>query len=136
MTDLAIALHGTTPAVPVVLSDYRHRAEVEAVISQCRTSFGAPLSGIAQGLLRTACTHPDDAAWDEAHGIIVSPNITLWEAVLAHTDYDVWMSPRYVASSLPNGAILTTRTEWMAVPTGEQVIAALRAVHFGAEGRP
>ena len=135
MTDLAIALHTPVPAELVVLGDYRRRAEVETLIARCRTSFGAPLSAIAKSLVRAACIHPDDAAWDEAHGVIVTPNVTLWEAVLAHTDYDVWMSPRFVAQLLPSGTIRTTRAEWSAIPTGDQVVAALRAIHLASEGR-
>jgi hypothetical protein len=135
VTDLAAKpTHRRTPA-PIVLSDYRLRSDVGHLIELCRNSLGLPLGVWARGLLIDVCTTPPhDTSWDEAHGVIIAPDLSLWEAVLTYTDYDVTASPHYVARVLPDGSIRMERTRWSAVPTSEQVVATLRALHGTSAG--
>ena len=132
MTIAAIAPLGrTSRAEPVDLVDYRRRAELERLLGECRTVFGAALGRTARGLIRAAALTPGDDVWDEAHGVLVAPGVTLWEAVLMHTDYDVRVSPTFVARTTERGGIRIDRTPWADVPSGEQVVTALRRLHRG-----
>jgi len=121
----------SVPAQLVDLGEYRRTAQVEKVIGACRGTFGLPLSALARGLVRAAIAHPTDESWDEAHGVTVTSGITLWEAVLTYTEYDVTVSPRFVVRADGDGFMRMHRTSWQAIPTSAQIIEALTRLHAG-----
>lgn len=64
---------------------------------------------------------PSQATWADANGIILNATTmtTLWQALLAHTDYDVTTGPSYAGGKTPG--------PWPKLPTSEQLLAAIRA---------
>ncbi len=111
---------------PIKLDDFRQRSEVERLIDRCRTSFGAPLGTVTRGLIRRAIFAPGDESWDEAHGVIVVPNVTLWEAVLMYSDYHVMASPRMIAQQSGDDRVEIVRSHWSAIPDYDQIVTSLR----------
>lgn len=76
--------------------------------------FG-PLSFEARARICAAANDPSQESWNAAYSVIIrnSPATTLWQALLAHTDYDV--------QSFPVGE------DWPQVPTQSQILEALHA---------
>lgn len=75
-----------------------------------------PLTPELRGRLFAVISEPTQETWNDAHSIVIRSEprfITLWQAVLAHTDYDI--------ARLPSG------TAWPEIPTRTQILAALRA---------
>lgn len=83
--------------------------------------FGA-LSPEVRARLFAVVDKPTQQTWSDAHGIILNAQTmtTLWQAVLAHTDYDVTVGPSYMPG---NGQT----SGWPSIPTSDQLLLAIRA---------
>lgn len=103
----------------------RRSSPAERAIELCRTMLGEPLRPFAREALLEVVAHPDDESWDVAHAVYIAPCLTLWEALLRHTDYDIRVGPRFIASVSPAGHVSIRRTPWAQVPTSAQIVTAL-----------
>lgn len=76
--------------------------------------FG-PLGAAARARIFAVVDNATQETWGDAHSVIVISRgmTTLWQAVLAHTDYAVRSKP--------------VDGDWPAVPTREQLLTALSA---------
>jgi hypothetical protein len=63
---------------------------------------------------------PSQETWTDAHGIILTSSrmTTLWQALLAHTDYGVTSGPAHAPGETP--------APWPKLPTSEQLLIAIR----------
>lgn len=80
------------------------------------TNLFGPLSAEVRARLFAVVDTPTQDTWGNAYSVIVTAEgmTTLWQALLAHTDYAVQSKP--------------LDGDWPAVPTREQLLTALRAV--------
>jgi hypothetical protein len=85
--------------------------------------FGALPSDIRVRLFAVLDT-PTEQTWNDAHSIVVAPTgfigITLWQALLRHTDYAVTRGP-------------SDGGPWSAIPTREQLCQALRDANLNQD---
>lgn len=81
--------------------------------------FGA-LSPEVRARLFAVVDKPSQDTWDDAHGIILTSDrmTTLWQALLAHTDYGVTSRPWHTTGEPPG--------PWPQLPTSEQLLIAIR----------
>ncbi len=79
------------------------------------TNLFGPLGADVRARLFAVTDNPTQRTWGNAYPVIVTARgmTTLWQAVLAHTDYAVQSKPG-------DG-------DWSAVPTREQILTALSA---------
>lgn len=91
--------------------------------------FGA-LSPEVRARLFNVVDKPSQDTWNDAHSIILtgSPVTTLWQALLAHTDYDVTSGPAHAPGQTPG--------PWPKLPTSEQLLIAIRAELTSAGPHP
>jgi hypothetical protein len=85
---------------------------VMALLDKGSNPLGA-LSPEVRARLFAVIDNPTQQTWDDAHSIILSGGswLTLWQAVLRFTDYDVTSRP--------------LDDPWPAVPTCEQIATAI-----------
>jgi len=82
----------------------------------CGSSMRGLLTPETRARIFAAVGDPSNATWDDAHSIVIDATegiVTLWQAVLLHTGYNVTSKPA-------DGA-------WPAIPTTAQLLDALRA---------
>lgn len=81
--------------------------------------FGS-LSPQVRARLFAVVDKPSQDTWNDAHGIILTSArmTTLWQALLAHTDYDVAAGPPHTPGQEPG--------PWPTLPTSEQLLIAIR----------
>lgn len=106
------------------LAAYRELRLIDSALDACTNVFGEPVPAFARRLVRDLIQHPCEELWDAAHGVSLSREVTLWQALLAHTEYDVTAGPRQVVTEGGEGPTIC-RTPWAAVPTASQVRRAI-----------
>lgn len=79
------------------------------------TNLFGPLGPVVRARLFAVVDNPTQDTWEDAHTVIVTTQgiTTLWQALLAYTDYAVQSKP--------------VDANWPAVPTREQLLTALHA---------
>lgn len=88
--------------------------ELMALLDAGQNLFGSLSPQIRQRLAAVA-DNPSQITWDDAYSIVLTDpgGRTLWQALLAHTDYQV--------------ASRNSESTWPSYPTTEQILRALRA---------
>lgn len=95
--------------------------DIEKALSLARNIFG-PLSPEIRRRLELVIIYPSDDTWDDTHGILLQPNTTLWQAVLAVDPTFPTRGPRYGEREDGSWGRLEP---WSKVPTRETLIKAL-----------
>jgi hypothetical protein len=99
--------------------DSQDSLELMAMLDNGRTLLGHELTADARARLFALVDNVTQETWANARGIILrEPMTTLWQALLRHTDYDVYTGPRHAAGESP---------AWPKLPTSAQVLEAIRA---------
>lgn len=90
------------------------------------TNLFGNLSPEVRARLFDVVDKPSQDTWSDANGIILSSSrmTTLWQALLAHTDYDVTTGPASAMGETPG--------PWPKLPTSEQLLIAIRTELNGA----
>lgn len=91
----------------------RDRIRMKRAIRGCRSMHGR-LDRTRSEAIAQAIKDPTSRSWDTAARVLVTERMSLWQAVVIHTDYPETRGP--------------TDGVWRTVPDGEQILTALEAV--------
>jgi hypothetical protein len=95
---------------------------IMSMMDSGQNMLGTPLSVDARARIFACVNDPTHETWGKAHSLFITGGgwgVTLWEALLRHTDYDV-------ASKPLDGT-------WPSVPTREQILTALHTAMENAK---
>ena len=106
------------------MAAYRELRLIDSALDACTNALGDPMPPFARRLVLDLIQRPCEELWDAAHGVSLSRSVTLWQALLQHTEYGVTAGPRQIATA-GDGTPTITRTPWAAVPTASQVRRAV-----------
>lgn len=71
------------------LDDFRNHRTLNAALNSFITSYGAPLSDSARARLIALTEQVTVERWEDGYSIMLTPDTTLWQALLRHTNYSV-----------------------------------------------
>lgn len=114
----------------VYLSARRDKQRLDEALDRCSNLFG-PISKTSRQLILDFVDQPSEETWADAHGVLITPETTLWQAVLEHTDYGVDAGPRSEVTDpgFPpfRPAVVEAVEPWRGVPRPSQVRTAIAA---------
>ena len=121
--------------VPVSLDIFREQKELGTALNSFTTVYGTPLSSEKKAALTELTRHVTEQSWEEAHGTLLTPSITLWQAVIRHTNYSVTALPANPGDYNGFNPFQQTdreQTRWPHLPSPDEVRYAILATRASA----
>ena len=78
---------------PVSLDIFREQKELSTALNGLITVFDTPLSEGTKARLSKLTKIVTERSWADARGILLTPDTTLWQAIIRHTNYSVTALP-------------------------------------------
>jgi len=131
--------HARSEGDPIDFTAAARRIEIDRLLDGCRNALGDPLTAEGREAIAAYATNGGDSeAWTNISGKLLRRHRTLWQGVLAHSDYNVRQGPTTTAVDHgfpPFRPMVTEQTaDWAAVPTADQVLEGLRGIQ--SEDKP
>jgi hypothetical protein len=89
------------------------------LLANARNGFDKPLSSDSRVRIRKFLREPSESAWDDVYTILVTPRLTIWQAVCA-------LDPSFPASVASTGSHSGPSWRWTRIPDVMLVARAIR----------
>ena len=121
------------------LDKQARRTEVNQLLDGSRNGHSDPIAWeTREAIADYAVNGGNTEAWAGVYSKNLRRNTTLWQAVLAHSDYNVRHGPTTAVADpgFPpfRPAVIEQTSDWEAVPSADQILAGLRGIK--SEDRP